>query len=245
MFEKIIGMVRGILGTDNELTDSIVIASEERITSPFYGYFVISWIIVNWRLIYIAFFVRGEDIFKKTNLLSNEYLFFNIPSFRTVGYWLDFLIYPFIATLFIFWLMPYITRIYFLKNIRNKKALKLIELNENKEIKKEEKELVVAEKNLIKEEVEKAKQIKRAIIEAPEVLWLKEYEQFVKNNLFYEFKKVMQKVYQIDSQVTLSASMVAFLDLNDIGSVAGWQQNVTLTDKGKFFARRFLENNPI
>lgn len=42
MFDKITKTTKDILGIGNEFIDSVTIALEERITSPFYGYFLIS-----------------------------------------------------------------------------------------------------------------------------------------------------------------------------------------------------------
>lgn len=197
-------------------------------------------------MIYTAFFVRGEDLFLRNHLLSNEYLFINIPSISTWSYWSHFLIYPFLATIFIFWVMPFITRPFFLKNIRNKKALKLIELIETREIKKEEKKLVIAEKDLIEEESRKAKQMKKTAVETPEVLWAIEYSEFEKKPLISEFSDVVKKVYKNDSEwLVLSTAMKAFIDLNGLGSVEnGYPNTVNLTLKGKFFVKKYLERNP-
>jgi hypothetical protein len=245
--DKITKFYNDILGTGNELVDSVSLSVEDRLTSPFYGYFITSWMIINWRLIYIAFFVRGEDIYKKTGLISNEYLFLNVPTFGTWTWLLHFFVYPFTVTLFIFWIMPFVTRPYFRKNIKNRKALKLIELNESREIKKGEKELVIAEKNLIKEEVDKAKQIKRASAETPEVLWEKEYLDFKNNPLYKEFKVVISHVFDSGGggHQGLSVSMIAFLDLNNLGTGNGYNKSVVLNQKGKFFAKKYLEDNPL
>ena len=239
--------IKDFFGESNEVISSTVVALEERFTSPFYGYFVLAWFIVNWRLVYTAFFVGGTEVLEKENLLRNEYLFLNIPDVNTLAYWLHFIIFPFLITIFIFWVLPYISRFYYRQSIRNQKALKIIDLQERQEVKKEEKKLAVAEVAAIEQKAKKAKQIKKVSAETPEVLWAIEYSEFEKNPLINEFISVVKKVYQSDTDwIQISTSMGAFLDLNGLGSVSrGYQTRVTLTAKGKFFVKKYLQKNPI
>ena len=248
MFEKITKILKNVVGEKNELTDSLNLVLEERLSSPFWGYFITSWIVINWKLFYIALFVKGDEILKKTGQLSNEYLFSNIPNSNTYDYWFHFAILPFLVTISIFWLMPYLTRIFFKKNIRNQKILKSIEIQENTKVIKDEVKLVKEENALIQESIEKRKQIRIAQDETPEVIWEREYHAFEKNSLFKDFSSVVRKTY--DNQagfLPLSLPMVAFLDLNELGSVEENDYNratsVSLTPKGKFFAKKYLEKN--
>lgn len=48
------------IGAGHEVSESVKEAVAERLYSPFYGYLLISWLIVNWDYVYRALFVDGN-----------------------------------------------------------------------------------------------------------------------------------------------------------------------------------------
>lgn len=71
----------------------------ERTTSPFYGSFIISWSLWNWKIIYLTFFVSQDKI--DTNKI--DYI---VNNFSNVG---NILIFPFLSSIFIITIVPFIT----------------------------------------------------------------------------------------------------------------------------------------
>ena len=65
MLDKIVG---------NEIVDSFKSDLRERMTSPVYGIFIISWLALHWKFIFTMFFVSEDKILEKTFLLKHEYL---------------------------------------------------------------------------------------------------------------------------------------------------------------------------
>lgn len=243
MFDKIIKTMREIFGETNEFISSTQMALEERITSPFYGYFFVSWFLWNWQLFYVAFFLDQRNVFEKTGLLRNEYLISLFPDSYSFELLLHFFIGPLVLTVLFFWLFPYGTRLFFRKSIKNQKALRVIELQESQQETREEKSLVKAETALIKEKIEKAKEEKKAKDETPEVLWEEEFENLFVNNRF-EFSKLEKlqnyaytTMYLADSQI----KEISFFHIAGLFEFADNKAKIILTNKGKFFLKRFVE----
>ncbi len=138
--------IKSVLGASNEFLDSAEIALNERITSPFYGYFVVAWLLFNWRLLYDAFFVDQEILYKKTGLLRSEYLNSLFPNPLSVEFVAHSLVFPLLLTILFFWIFPYGTRIFYRKSIKNQIELKIIELQETQKEKREEKNLKLNKK---------------------------------------------------------------------------------------------------
>ncbi len=253
MLEKISSTIKDFLGDSNEFIESATIAAEDRITSPFYGYFLISWFIFNWKIVYVAFFIDQTKLYEKTGLLRNEYLNSIIPSHLSWNFWFYFAICPFLLTVFFFWISPYFTRHFFRKNIRNKKQLKIIELQESQEVKKEEKALVKAETALIEEKVEKVKREKKAVKETPEVIWENEFEIFRKHPIYSGMDSLKKILYErsgltrewdgnqyrlmINSDILAAADSRGLVEIQGSGKL----EKIELTPKGKFFMAKFLE----
>ncbi|MEI8129979.1 MAG: hypothetical protein WCG55_00555 [bacterium] len=229
---------------ENELIDSTRMAIEDRLSSPFYGYFISSWFLFNWKIIYIAFFVDQNIILQKTTLLRSDYLIRSFPILWSWEFWLHFFIYPFFATVLFFWIFPYLTREYYRKSIRNKKALRIIEI-------KETKQETIQEKELIEEQVKKAIIEQEVEVSNPKVFWEKDFQAFKDTNLFEKFQMILDGIYKYNGDVkwnwngarytgSIDNEILVFCDLNGLVNIHNGNK-ITLTDKGKFFARKYIE----
>ena len=101
----------------------------ERTTSPFYGSFIVSWSLWNWKIIYLTFFVSQDKI--DSNKI--DYIVNNFSDAKNI------IVFPLLSSLFIITLIPFITNgAYWLslkfnkwrvdqKNIVDKKQLLSIE----------------------------------------------------------------------------------------------------------------------
>lgn len=239
MFRDFLNFVREVLGKDNEIVSSAAASIEERMSSPFYGYFIISWLIFNWKFLYIAFFVDQEKIFEKTGLLRDEYIWLKLPV-DIYGHILQFVFYPFLLTSLAVFVFPFVTRLFFWKNILNKQALLKIQAKQNSQ-KVEE---IKSEVSVIDAEREKKEAEKKTEIETPEVIWEKDFNNFRGAVIFSEFKNVLLNYYRKGvARVNISTGMIAFMDLAGLGGV-DYNFAVVLSPKGKFFAKKYLEIFP-
>ncbi|HEY0980143.1 MAG TPA: hypothetical protein VGE18_01895 [Candidatus Paceibacterota bacterium] len=259
MFSKFADTLKDFFGGTNEIVVSADMALKDRITSPFYGYFLISWCVINWKIIYAAFFVDQEKVFEKFGLLRIEYLSNELfLKLNEVSYWLHFWIFPFISTLILFWISPYITREFYRKSLKNQIALKVIEIQETTKKVKEEEKLIKQQTNLIKEKTEKAKQNKKAGNENPEILWEEEFKNFISSSIFSKFTQILDSIYihegkiRVESAMSLSYSrnydfeidkdVLVFADTNNLIKISNGK-TISLTDKGKFFAQKYSQSD--
>lgn len=98
----------------SEFSDSFKKIFEERISSPFYGSLIISWLLWNWRIPYVTFFVDQDKLgtVERTinGVLTNVYITNKIDYIIYKCSNLHHLItFPLISTAVILLLMPFIT----------------------------------------------------------------------------------------------------------------------------------------
>lgn len=171
----------------NELIETTKAELINRVKWAFWWPFIISWCLINWKVILVLFSLNSETINEKIDYISNlfrldfsnqvsiynpfsgDILFNGINMFT----WWNFhviwkiIIFPFLLSFIVVWLIPYLSRWYLRKQIDNKNK-------ENEEYKKwlkseievRDKELELQEKN---EKIEKKEEYE----------WQKEYEKFI------------------------------------------------------------------
>lgn len=243
MIKTFLEKIKEITGENNEIVESTGLAINDRISSPFYGYFIISWLILNWKIPYSAFFIDQDIIFGIKNINRLDYISEMIPNLFSWVYLKSFIILPFLLTLFFFYIFPYVSRVFYTKDLKNKQRLELIKISLTKE--KNEKET-----SLLKQEEEKVKVKKRIEKDSPEILWRKEFEEFQKTTIFSKFDKIIESFYQHSGSISWSVwdngftrddgieqDILVFADVNNLINLGG--NKLTLTDKGKFFVRLY------
>jgi len=85
----------------SDLTTSVKEIFNERISSPFYGSLIVSWLLWNWKIPYVTFFVDQSRLGDATNKI--DYIFKHCDSF-----WL-LVVGPLLSTGAIIFLLPYVT----------------------------------------------------------------------------------------------------------------------------------------
>lgn len=251
MKDKLNGWLDLVIGEKHEVTQSIHEALNDRVTSPFYGYFTISWILVNWDYIYAALFVGGEEILQSKGLLKNEYLLQQVlpTQYASFLYWWHFLLLPLLITIVALWLMPHVTRVFFRRNIRNKVK--------NEQIRAEELAAEIkAETRVLEAEVEQAKVEKEAEEISPELNWKRQYEEFKHHRLYKKFDEIIESIYTFSGQISvndfdgstqswitfeLSKDILVYSDVNNLVTKSG--NIIELTEKGKQFVKWFSNDN--
>ena len=104
-----------------ETTNSIKDALKERISNPFLGKLLLAWIIWNWKVTYITFFVSEEKLTKNKLEYVSDYIM--IDSFWGL---LNIYFVPLLITAFLIWIVPWLSYIVYevSENSRKKRALK-------------------------------------------------------------------------------------------------------------------------
>ncbi len=97
----------------NDIKKSIKATLYERTASPFYGAFIISWVVWNWKIIYLTLFV-SEKILQQSKL---ECIDSHYQNYRKL------LFFPLLSALFFTLNMPYMTNWIFGQNLKFKQQL--------------------------------------------------------------------------------------------------------------------------
>lgn len=216
----------------------------KRLSSPFYGYFLISWCLVNWELLYITFFVSNESIVNKTDKLKIDYIkemFFS----NGLNFIINDLIIPLLLVFIFVWILPYLTKLVFKKDIKNDLELKKIE----NDLEKEKIKLI----NLSLKQREKTEKTEKEIEKNnPEILWENEYQNFKRLNFFDDFSQIIDSIYKHKGHIVVwdeyeneiifevSEKIISYCHVNDIIKFENDKKEVIdLTEKGKFFVNKY------
>ncbi len=237
-----------------DLANSIKTILNERISSPFYGSFIITWLLWNWKIPYVTFFINSSAL--KINKI--DYILSNCND-------LHYLItYPIVSTILIIGIVPFITNTaYWITLLFDQWRL-------NKKIGVEKKQLLTLEQSLqiraemqsSEEKYEKLLQNKDVEIERlkKHIEALKEFTPSiddVKSNEYEEFKELLKndsvikhlesivnhanRGWTIDSEIP--SSVLNILVASDIITSKG-SSRYDLTQKGKRFYSASLSNKP-
>lgn len=248
MFEKL---------KNNSFVKSFESTLDERMWSSMYGTFIITWIIANWQAIYTTLFIDQELIFKTYNLLKIDYVwlyFYGWGNFTT--YWKLFF-EPIIFTYLIIWFLSKIELICFKKNYTNK-------INQRNAAIEEEEKLLQKEKNLEEnrwkildkkeENIDKEKKIEKEITNEEkwedDFIKLRTWVIFTSSmhdlrRSIYEFNWRTRETDNFNREVIfqLTSEQTSYLHVNgliDFQDGTG-NQIIELTEKWKFFMKRYIE----
>lgn len=244
MWNKIKDLTNDILGIRNEAAESLQEALKDRLISPFYGYFVISWFLVNWDYVYTAFFVKEDLIFQKTHLLRNEFILQNIlPQQHNYIWMMNFIVFPLLFTTIAIWIMPLLTNKFYAQHLVN---INRQEKTRMRALKKS----TIEETELIEEKVKKAEIEKIAENVNPEINWERDFEKLKASKLYKKFHQITDSFYKfnamlqvnkfsVDTDILIYADSHKLIELNE-----DQYGNRTFlpTEKGKHFFKLFVED---
>jgi hypothetical protein len=212
----------------NEITDSIRDVTRKRLTSPVYGTFLISWLVFHWEFVFTALFVSEEKIWQVSGLLKNDYL---VKTFFDLGNWYFYVswILPFVFTWLIIWKFP--------------KWISLPAFKKDEEYRLEKNRIrIIEQKKLEIKELE------------PRIGWRIEYNSFKNSQYYHDFNLIIESVYEGSGKITwagrrgltnLPKGILAYAHTNGLIDLDGDKKSINLTEKGKFFVKRFSLDNKI
>ena len=222
-----------------DVKDSLIQVLKERVTSPLYGTYVITWLLWNWRAVYITLWVSEDSIKNQTKL---EYLI-EAASYTpspTVVWKIDISIlinifYFFVVPAALTWLalswLPNLQNWAYQQyldfkearreslNIFNDKIEKHKQSLQNTEdyveaIQKEKLEIQRAREELekLRSEREKLQQTQEEVELSEEDQWDLEYEEFKSGKYFEVFNKIKNIIYGDRGDVSLEKRNSDFMD---------------------------------
>mgnify|MGYP000172592914 CR=1 FL=1 len=223
-----------------EIKDDFMQGLKERFSSPFYGYFIMSWLVWNWRIVYTTFFVGGELIFKRYSLLKVEY----ISTFTQHVF--PLLFGPLLSVAFFVYLAPFVTHEVYKKVEKDKSKLK--DFDEDLERERAEVRTSKIEARIKESEAEK-----KLFANDPQIVWLREFQNFKEQTYYFNrFNQILDSIYSYngyidwDNKFVIDKDLLAFAHSNELIEFQNGSHNIIeLTEKGMFFVRKYseLKNN--
>lgn len=86
-----------------DLKNSLISVFKNRITNPLTGTFIISWVIWNWKIFYLTFFVSEKSIITEKIATKIDYILEHCSDICNL------LVYPLLSTLFFILLFPFVS----------------------------------------------------------------------------------------------------------------------------------------
>lgn len=216
----------------------------DKLINPFYGAFIISWLIWNWRVWYITFFIDSALLVERKSILKIDY----INSLYVWNDWWNFvysichlLLLPLLSSyLAVFW-FPKMTCFFYEKSLETENFNKITKAKKDKDLLKAMGEKLNVEMDVLGKE----KAIKAARSEkSQKEIWDDEYMQFQKTSHFLNFNSLKSVYYQGERWADdIPIDLKAYCDTHGITERDEInERKINLTNKGKYFMGKFLES---
>lgn len=201
---------------------------KRRMENPFWWSFIISWLIINWKVVYITFSWSSQKIDDKIQYIENLYKFSSFMEwFFSIA---NLFIFPLFASAIAIWWIPILAREYLRKQIKNKESDDALRINEIKSEK-----LVIQEKIDLQEKEQKLEKSEREE-------WDKEYVEIEKAGIIPKmvhliFEKNWNRYnYRWDDNIdTYTLAVAIKYDL--LTEIEKWVYE--LTEKGKYVIKKY------
>jgi len=177
----------------SDLRKSISSILHERVTSPLYGTFIISWLIWNWKIVYLTIFISKNSITgTKIDYIVNNYSQIS-----------NLLVYPLISTLILITLVPFVSNkayslsMYFRdKRIKKKNSYdekQLLTIKQSTALRLETRNLEVELQGVIEKKDFEIEQLENQLKEAqikPIITSTKDAEKYDLDNISKEYLEI-------------------------------------------------------
>lgn len=240
----------------NEVKNSIKNNLLNKLVSPFYGAFIISWLIWNWEILYATIFVDPELLWISKGLLKLDYILSFYPPEKYIVNIIFLAIGPLLSSYIAVFIFPMITKRFYKKSLESEAENINIKTEiEQGILKKKGEKLAAEEKILIKES--SVKDRKKEEIKSQGEEWGKEFNDFKKHPLYPELKKMVDVLYgqggktytwrgsryirNINQDMIAIAHTKGLININNSGDPSN--EIFELTEKGKYFINMYL-NDP-
>ena len=210
--------------------------------------YTVFWAIFHWQGIYVTIFVSQDIVYGKYGLLKNEYVnkyFFGLDWSNSLTIYnleiiLGWIIPAGLAYFYIWWLPRLVINPAYKREIIYKEQRRVEKIKSEKRIQDEERKLI--EKQTAAEEARIELADKKAEISAAGE---RDYKDFITNDkAVSSFDKLLRIVYnrnsigQTESVAKIDPDSLMVVEAFDLID-ATRSNSIRLTDKGKYFARRY------
>jgi hypothetical protein len=228
----------------------------DKIISPFYGAFIVSWSVWNWKIWYITFFIDSNLLSQKNNILKLNYILSFYPSsFFNIFH---LFVLPFASAWFFIYIFPKITIKFYEKSLENENKIRKIKLEKEKDFLEKKEAKLEVEKKIIKKEAEVGIE-KEKSEKSREKIWDEEYDKFKETKYFQFINQLKSSIYSHSGrtfnsplgghrQDIISTDIKAYLDANKIIELDkdknGYERAI-LTEKGKHFMKKYTDEEKL
>jgi len=257
----------------SDLTTSLKEIFNERISSPFYGSLIVSWLLWNWKIPYVTFFVDQSRLGDATNKIDYILKFCSNP-------W-QLILFPLLSTALILFILPYATNyaFYITAKFDRWRKDKQIEIDRSQVLTVEQSLKILSDaqkqeenfKNLLTSRDEQIKllnqQLETALKSKPkgnssptrsnkdkdkdkdkgkgkDEDYTSDLNIFFNNSVVQaNFSTIVKYIQQDWAFDRLPAEATQFCESFNLIEPVG-NSRFKLTEKGKFFLREFIKKNP-
>jgi hypothetical protein len=238
----------------DELGHSLLDVLKKRTTSTFFGTYIFFWVSLHWQGVYTTLFTSQDLIYKKYGVLKNEYVnvyFFGIHN------WGDFFFSaftPLLLTFLFIWPIPKYVLI-LLYQIEQEHKTERLRVKHTEEIKRQEFKIEKIESEAQRVAAETVLSVERKKAEEinPRKAWEEEYKEFQKDPAFQQFSALINAYYEHSGHAKyyynesksmwtdphVPSGILAIADSNGLISIDNKTNTFELTDKGRYFVKRF------
>lgn len=231
----------------------------EKLVSPFWGAYIGSWLIWNWKIWYITFFVESNLLLQRYSMLKLDYItnLYNLCSFWDIIYSLSHLfIFPGITAYLVIFELPKITYKFYKQSVDDDyKSREYKEEKERRHLESKKSRLEVEEVVVEKEKnIESMKSQKTQQEE-----WDEEYENFKNSRYYNSFSQLKESIYShkgetypyfIDAnsrqkrKEVVDVNVKAYFNSSDVIEIFFEEgvEKIRLTEKGLYFMSKFLDD---
>ncbi len=234
----------------NDVFGSIAKWFKERTTSPFYGTFILSEILWNWKFFYILFWQSEDKLLIPRIEYVQKYI---LDSQNIYDHLLYFLVAPAISTFIAIWWLPILSNGAHKKYINFYYKRKLIADKERLDYEKQENKNLDLLSDIKKHKTEIKKEIEKNSSEQER--WKSEFYEKIVNSLenIAALKNIIEVVYQTNgkfkTRIDAFMSGYSYLDpryfsrLDVLGLIDVQENTIKLTEKGKYFVLLLQDEN--
>lgn len=234
----------------NTVVKSVKDVIEDRLSSSMYGSFAISWIIWNWKVIYVTFFVDQNLLFQYEliNKLKVDYIssLYHWSSFGgSVWSVIEIFIGPAVSAYIIVWFISKLDFIFFKKSYLNK-----IKIDQEKS---DIQSKLQSSRAKILQNTQKIVESEKNIELTKEKYWDKDYGNLLNQINFrkklemlkyiiYDNKGYAHNINNDKQENKISSDIVAFLHVNGlIAFLNESNSHVAATEKGLYFLKKYMD----
>lgn len=232
-----------------KLLSSFTETANNRVNSSMYGPFIISWVLWNWKSIYVTFFVDQEKIFELTHKLKIEYILSEyrwLPWFFGVWTFSKLFILPALSAFFIVFCLSKVECLFFRQTLRNQYAEKKERNKQENDFLSETQETLKTKQEVLKtksENIEIEKKLEKSMTD--EEKWDEEYENVKSDLQFNSAMSTLQNVLYKRGGFAgdENSDNIAYLDVNGLsGESEHGNRYISGNVKGKYFLKKYMKD---